>query len=170
MGAERHRQRTADRKMEAWRLRVQGWTQARIADELKMTQQAVSQLLKKTETELAAEFLGEAAEIKARQTAQLEAVYEEAMDQWRRSCEDAERNQVVSGRVKATDMGLTIDLPDLVTKTTEGQSGNPALLEKAMKALADIRAIWGLDAPQKKDVTSGGEPFKVYAGFDPEAV
>lgn len=156
--------------MEAWRLRVQGWTQGKIAAELNVTQQSVSEMLQKIEARLAEQFTAEALEIKARQTAQLEAVYEEAMEQWRRSCQDLQREQVVSGRVKVTEMGGVYNLPDQHTTTVEGQSGNPALLEKAMKALADIRAIWGLDAPKKTDVTSGGEPFKVYAGFSPEDV
>lgn len=170
MGAERHRQRTADRSMEAWRLRAKGWKQSEVAEQLGISQQAVSQLLHKIEARLVDEFVEDARREKIRQTELLLAIYEEAMEQWRRSCGDAEREQVVTGRVKVTDQGGVFELPDQVTKTTEGQSGNPALLEKAMSALAAIRAIWGLDAPKKTDVTSGGEPFKIYAGFDPEAV
>ena len=66
-------------------------------------------------------------------------------------------------------MGFAI--PAVKVKTTQerkGQSGDSALLEKAMKALADIREIWGLDAPKKAEVTGAdGEPFKVYVSVSP---
>lgn len=39
-----------------------------------------------------------------------------------------------------------------VTKTRTGQCGDPRYLELIRKLLADIRTIWGLDAPQKAEV------------------
>lgn len=39
-----------------------------------------------------------------------------------------------------------------VTTTTTGQCGDPRYLEIIRKLLADIRTIWGLDAPQKAEV------------------
>jgi DNA-binding CsgD family transcriptional regulator len=39
-----------------------------------------------------------------------------------------------------------------VTTTTTGQCGDPRYLELIRKLLADIRTIWGLDAPQKAEV------------------
>lgn len=141
---------TRNRERDAWHWRLQGWTQQRIADELGITQQSVCDMLSRIEKRLAAEFREQAEEIKARQTEQLMMVYASAWEQWQRSCQDAERETVVTGRAKATEAGL-IELPDQVTRTVEGQSGNPALLEKAMKALSDIRAIWGAEAPVKSE-------------------
>ena len=162
MGAERHRQENEVRQHEAWRLRLQGLTQAKIAEQLGVSQQAVSLLLLKTEKRLHAEFVAQAEEIKARQTAQLEQIYLEAFEQWRRSCEDAEQVTTVTGRAKATNDGCVIDLPDQETRTVKGQSGNPALLEKAMQALENIRSIWGLEAPKKQEFSGPeGGPIRV---------
>lgn len=159
--ADEHRQRNQAHQEEAWRLRIDGWTQARIAAHLGISQQRVSQLLVVIEKRLHAEFAGQAEEIKARQTEQLQEVYREAVDQWRRSCEDAEKTTVISGRVKAGEFGV-IDLPDLETVSREGQSGNPALLAQAMKALADIRQIWGLNAAEKQEISGpGGGPVRI---------
>lgn len=157
------------REQEAWRLRLRGWTQCQIAAELKVDQSTISDYLKRRNQALAEEFTEEAREVKAQQTAQLEHIYAEAVAAWEQSKLPAERTQVVTGRAVASQFGI-VDLPDLETTTTEGQSGNPALLAAALKAKADIRAIWGMDAPKKADITSGGAPFKIYAGFDPEAV
>jgi hypothetical protein len=41
----------------------------------------------------------------------------------------------------------------------EGQSGNPSLVAQLRGAMADVRTIWGLDAPQKVDATTGGQPL-----------
>lgn len=153
MESDRHRQEQQVWQQEAWKLRVSGWTQQRIAEHLGVSQPRVSQILKKIEAKLHAEFVDEAAEIKARQTAQLEHVYTEALYQWLRSCEDLERTTVVSGRAGVSAVMGVIDLPNLETTMKEGQSGNPALLAQAMKALADIRAIWGLEAPKKQELS-----------------
>lgn len=39
------------------------------------------------------------------------------------------------------------------TTTSAGQVGDPRFLEFIRKCLADIRLIWGLDAPQKQELT-----------------
>ncbi|HEV8178334.1 MAG TPA: hypothetical protein VGP44_11695 [Gemmatimonadales bacterium] len=156
---------TREREQEAWRLRQRFWTEQRIADHLGIDQTTVSKMLDRVERDLAVKFEAEALPIKARQTAQLQEIANEAFAAWERSKEDGEKETVITGRIKWTDEGGAIPLPDQVTRSVEGQSGNPALLEKAINALAEIRKIWGWDAPAKADVTSGGEPFKVY-GFD----
>ncbi len=158
----KNHQRVNAAAAEAWRLRVQGWQQSRIAAHLGVSQQRVSQLLRATEVKLYAEFKEHALEVKARQTAQLEHAFMLAMDQWERSCGDAEKVSVTSGRTKMFDSGEAVALPDMATRTTERQTGNPALLGVALKALADIRQIWGLNAAEKTQVSGPeGGPIKI---------
>ena len=158
--AKREEQRVV-RDQEMWSLRLKGWSQQAIADHLCVSQALVSSTLDRLEKRLHKEFAARAEEIKGRQTAQLEAVYAEAMAQWERSCEDAEQVTTVAGLAKATEHGY-VDLPDRVTRVVRGQSGNPALLEKAMAALAAIRLIWGLDAPQKQEISGpAGGPVRI---------
>lgn len=121
MGIERHRQEDLELQTRAWNLRVRGWTQERVAAELGITQQRVSRLLAKTEKRLYSEFADHAEEIKARQTVQLEHLYDRLTTQFEASCDDG--------------------------------SGNPALLAQALKALEDVRKIWGLEAPKRQEVS-----------------
>lgn len=161
---------------DAWRLRVKGWLISRIAEHLGVDKSTISRALDRVEKRLAKEFAAQAEVIKARQTAQLEHIHAAAMEQWERSTEDAELTRTVTKTLAKTtsDYDPANDEPlekevveETVTSERRGQSGNPALLAQAREALADIRAIWGLDAPKKADITSGGEPFKVYL-FDPD--
>ncbi len=70
----------------------------------------------------------------------LEGVYDKAARGYAKSLEDAESTKVSSG-------------PDAnggkAEKTTKGQAGDPAFLRVMCQALADIRKIWGMDAPVK---------------------
>lgn len=164
-------ERTAENERRAWELRLQGWTERRIGDELGVHRSTVGKMLQRMEKRLAAEFRDHAEEVKARQTGRLERLFEELVEQWRRSCEDGVTETTVEGRCQVDKTtGEIVPLPTETRRTVSGQSGNPALLAQALKALADIRAIWGLDAPKRTDVTSEGEAFKVLLGDWPEKV
>jgi predicted transcriptional regulator len=158
--AKREEQRIV-RDQEMWEKRLLGWSQQQIADHLNVSQPLVSSTLDRIEKRLHAEFVAQAEEVKARQTAQLEEVYRKALEQWERSCEDAEQVTTVTGLAKATEQGY-VPLPDRETRTVKGQSGNPALLAQALDALAAIRKIWGLDAAQKQEISGPeGGPVRV---------
>ena len=43
--------------------------------------------------------------------------------------------------------------------TVETQHGDPRYLDVARKALADLRRLWGLDAPTKLDVRATRNPY-----------
>ncbi len=150
---------------QAWDLRVtKHWSLRKIADELGIAHTTVQQMLRTVEQRLAKEFVGHAERIKARQSAQLEHMAAQALEQWYRSCGELVSVTVTSGRVQVQKLresdgeGYTetyeiVSLPDLTTTATQEQTGNPQLLAQARGALEDIRAIWGMDAPKKTDVT-----------------
>lgn len=160
---------TRAREAQAWELRQRCWTEQRIADEIGVHVATVSRMLDRVERRLAAQLQEQALPIKARQTAVLERVAAEALAAWERSQQDAELVRVTEKWVVPKDGADPYQVSD---KTTErrGQAGDPALLAAAMKALADVREIWGLDAPKRTDLTSGGESLKAYVGFAPEEV
>lgn len=65
-------------------------------------------------------------------------------------------------RLSEGDKGQAIDralaiMERTVTLTSKGQTGDPRYLELIRKLLADIRAIWGLDAPQKQQIMGDGK-------------
>lgn len=172
------KEQRAEIEREAWRLRVDGWTVERIAEKVGVHHSTVSRMLAAVEKRLADRFEKDAHRIKGRQTAQLEAMYDAAMEQFRRSCQDAEKVRTVTKRIeRKPDAGerardYVDDVPEdldedeayLVESTREvsGQSGNPALLAQARGALADVRTIWGLDAPKRQELSGrDGAPIPI---------
>lgn len=156
MAANPPRQVTRDRERRAWELRVtQFQTEQQIADALGIDTSTVCRMLQRLEKRLAKTFEGQAAEIKAEQTAQLQHIAQEAIRAWERSQQDAEIERTVSG-------------PQGATTTTErrGQVGDSRFLDQVRGALEDIRDIWGLDAPKRTDVTSDGQPIKALIGIE----
>lgn len=167
-------------------------------------------MLDRVEKRLAKQFEAQALQIKARQTAQLEHIAEEAMEGWERSKEDAETERVVT-KALGTKPGEKVPVPEpaggaevpgmyldaqtgeevdretaaqrvadaavqrargevgnltVVEQTTtserKGQAGDPRMLAEARGALADIRNIWGLDAPKKGELSGpNGAPIPV---------
>jgi len=155
MGKDLTRQRTQDREQEAWRLRVAGFSQWQIAEKLDISQPAVSKILARVGKRLAEEFLEEVRSVKMAQTETLERIMAESLAAWQRSKQDAQTLATVHGRTTVKD-GEVIALPDQITQTVTGQSGNPAHLAQARGALADIRSLWGLDAPQRQEHSGPG--------------
>ncbi|MDR3477646.1 MAG: hypothetical protein P4M14_06415 [Gammaproteobacteria bacterium] len=74
-----------ERERRAWRLRQQCFTQERIAEELNITQSAVSQILKRLCTRYAEENIYEIGQAKIEQIVQLEHIASEAMQAWEAS-------------------------------------------------------------------------------------
>lgn len=190
MAANPPRHVTAERERKAWELRQQFWTEQRIADELGCDKSTVCRMLKRVETRLAKEFSAEAEQIKARQTAQLEQLAGEVYAEWVRSKGDAEYTRVrrkaivprAPRRDEDDDLPLNSDdleegdeceepeapeAPEPAGYVVEsvfevrGQAGNPALLAQLRGIQADIRTIWGCNAPLKTDLTSAGEKVDV---------
>ena len=179
----RSKEELATIEREAWTLRMRGWTGDRIADHLGVHRTTVHRMLSRIERRLADKFEDDAREVKGRQTALLERIAESALEQWERSCGNATKTRTVSKRVeRKPDSGerasdyvedvpadLDEDEAHVVERTSEewGQCGNPALLAQARGALADVRTIWGLDAPKRQEVTGedGGDiTIKVLRG------
>ena len=178
MAADLPKEVKAEFERRAWEMRISGEKNlAAIAAELinpatgkPISTSTVSRMLSRVEQRLAKEFANKAEHVKARQTAQLERLFDEALDAWRRSKEPAETVTVTQGRAATTREGEVVPLPDQVVRQAREQTGDPRFIEQARGALADIRAIWGLDAPKKQDITSAGQAVKAYVGFDPEEV
>lgn len=132
-----------EREAKAWELYSQGQRQTEIAAVLKVSQQAVSGMLKRVEVRVLAELSGKVERHKAQQTARLEYVISQAMAMWERSKKNAEKTTIKTGGENGTE----------TSETSEGQHGDPRLLDQARGALADLRKIWGLDAPTKQALT-----------------
>ncbi len=138
--------RTRATAEECFRLNViEGMHQVDIAVEINKSQARVSQLISLLEEEWFAEYSVEQFRIKIQQTRVYEHIIREAMDAWERSKEDAETKKTSTKGKYPGDEEISV-----------GQVGNPAYLKTAMDAMADIRKIWGLDAPQVHELGAPG--------------
>jgi len=138
-------------------LAVLGATQHEIAAELQISQAAVSKLLARADERALADLSSRVERQKVRQTQRLERVFAEAMRAWERSKGDTTRRRQ---RQSVGDGGSNTGAGNhtIAEVVVETKHGDPRCLETARKAMADLRSIWGLDAPQQVDI-SRADPY-----------
>lgn len=152
-GGHEPRTRIRTRELRAMELAVLGWSQHHIAEDLGISQAAVSKLLKRIETRLFREMAETVGRQKARHALRLEHLFAEAMRSWNESKADSTRRRQ---RKTQSGQGADATVAELVV---ENQHGDPRYLDEARKALADHRKLWGLDAPQKVDLRASQNPY-----------
>lgn len=116
-----------------------------IGDKHNLSKQTVWNHCKRIDAWLWPQRIEEIREIKARHESHLYHVFREAMRAWERS-----------KRAKRKTVLKTIGVKTETTKTVELRHGDPRHLTNAMKALNDIREIWGANAPL--EIQHVGEP------------
>jgi len=124
---------------------------ASIGEEFGLTGQRVHQISREMDQVLYAEMAETIHELKASQTTTLRHVVREAMRAW----EDSKRARVTVHTRRLAD-GTTYR-----ERTVTRGSGNSVFLDVAQRALADIRKIWGADAPKQVEIEAN-----VNAGAD----
>ncbi len=142
-------------ELRALELAILGWSQHQIADDLGISQPAVSKILKRIDTRILAELAGAVERHKVRHTQRLEYVFAEAMRAWTESKADTTRRRQRRSQGAGSGTGDTV-----AEVVVENQHGDPRYLEEARKALADSRKIWGLDAPQQLNVRATRDPYE----------
>jgi hypothetical protein len=98
------------------------------------------------------EGVGDVLALKVQSTIRLGELYRSVLKQWERSCQDAKTHSIVTVEGAATTYeGSIIRLPDKKTTRvqTRGQAGDPSLVRELRGLEADIRGIWGADAPKQ---------------------
>lgn len=144
------------RERRAVELAVLGFTQHEIAEQLEISQPAVSKLLARADERALADLTDRSERQKVRQTQRLERVFAESMRAWERSKVDTtKRRQRQSARGAGTASVGNDTVAEVVVET---KHGDPRYLETARKAMTDLRSIWGLNAPQQLDV-SRSDPY-----------
>lgn len=148
------RARIQTRELRALELSIQGWTQPQIAADLGISQAAVSKIVRRVEERVLHELTAVVGRQKARHTLRLEHLYAEAMRAWDQSKSDTTRR-----RQRKTQSGTGGPGATVAEIVVENQHGDPRYLDESRKALADLRKLWGLDAPQKVDVHASRNPY-----------
>jgi DNA-binding CsgD family transcriptional regulator len=129
--------RTRDLKM--LELCGQGLTQQEIAEQVGLTRSGVSKALTRIERKMLAELKEKVETLKVQQHFALHHVHRESLRAWETS-----KNEAVT--VKEVERGKD-DVK--IERTIRGQCGDPRHLDNALKALGDMRKLWGLDEDAK---------------------
>lgn len=150
------------READVWNLRRKGWTQERIAAELKITQGAVSKALKRVSTQVRADLMADVERVQTEQVAQLQHIAEEAFEAWERS--KAAAKSLTKHTTPARHP--TGQARESTTMNLVDQHGDPRYLQTAMKALDDIRKITGANAPDEINLNwrANAEKYGIDAG------
>ena len=129
-----------------WHLLAKGWTQVRIAAELDVDQSTVSRAINRVSARRLADLPAQVDQRRMEDHDGLCFMLDEALQSW-------EKSKVRRRKRKPTDPPAKPDDkdPDWITEECEG---NPKYLESARSIRADLRKLWGLDAPQKHVVAA----------------
>lgn len=138
----RNKAAIAEREAKMWRLRQRGYTLEEIGDEFGVDKSLVCRILAKLTDRTLKQTVGRVERVKVEQSQILWQTISEAMRAWESSKEPLHR-------VREGEDGQR------VTEVVK-REGNTQYLHTAMKALADIRSIWGLDvAPALQEPALG---------------
>lgn len=134
----------ARRRQLVGELYVQGWTQARIAQEFGVTQATISTDVKSLHEQWRASGVRDFDLARSIELEKLNLMEREAWEAWKRSSEPSESTKVTS----------TGENNKRAEKTVKQRVGDPRFLEQLHKCMATRRALLGLDAPTKIAPTS----------------
>lgn len=150
-GGHEPRTRILARAQRAVSLAIQGWTQHAIARDLGVSQAAVSKILGRADARMLAELRDHVERQKVRQTQCLQHLYRESLAAW-----EASKGEATRRRQRKTESAAGGSGGSRVAEVTiETHHGDPRYLEESRKALGDLRALWGLNAPQRVDLRAG---------------
>lgn len=156
-----------ERNRHIWLLRCQGKTQQQIAAVVGLAQNTVSEILTAQTKQFAIEFVEQVEAEKHRQTAILIHLYDSVYLEWIKSQGDAVLPDDLTGEELGGDVlapfrgGRPARSLGSGSTQTRQMFGDPRYIDQLRGILADIRKIWGMDAPKQIDATSGGKPFAI---------
>jgi orotate phosphoribosyltransferase-like protein len=138
-----------EKERRAWDLRILGKTHQSIADELEVERSTVSKMLSRLSKRAKKELLDDVVNEKIAQITQLHYMIEELLKAWERSKESTKtvikkQAQGMPENGKPDNKMIVIDASEISIKMADSD-GDPRYLDLAMKAMAEIRKIMGVD-------------------------
>jgi DNA-binding CsgD family transcriptional regulator len=137
-----------EREAQVLQLSARGRTQREIAAEVGVTQPAVWKILRRIEDRLLATMHRERIRLLVRLQIRTDHVYREAQHGWERSCTERHRRR----QRRTTSAGPTPSEREVVEVWSESQSGDPRFLREQLRAVAEQRATFQLDALDWADI------------------
>ncbi len=124
-------------QFEVYQFVISGHSSVTASRKFGISKVTVSKIIREVNRYLFRLNLAEIKLLKSEHTERLYSIYEQAMSEWRRSQQNAE----VETTTVSPDGEVT------VANKISGSIGNAGLLQTALDALAQIREIWGANAP-----------------------
>lgn len=130
---------------------IDGRSFNQLADEFSLSNTMCWKVCQKIEQALSNEFHRTIEGFRTRQTMQLESLIGECCEAWHKS--------KVPLRIKKT--GTTLKGKPVDEKTVKYTGGDPRYIDTAARLMADIRSMWGVDAPKAStlEITGQGVPL-----------
>ena len=135
------------------RVVIQGERQTEVARKLGLTKQRVFSICERLRRMSFQELVDDVKDYRRTTLLRLEFVYAEAVAAWERSKAGTKSKTATIGKADSA----------VVSTTRSETSGNPRFLAEARSALAGIRELCGLNAPQKVELKS---TYDVYVEVD----
>jgi hypothetical protein len=141
-------------ELRIWALLSEGKTPSAIARDVGIARQSVHRIIRRVEAKYNQAIASSVGRLKARQARALEAVLDEALDAWERSKHPARRVRKETGHPSSSRADDSRSgersraRTDLTRTEVQSRVGDPRFLTEARQALADIRKLYGLDAPK----------------------
>lgn len=169
-----------EREVRAWALACAGKPQTDIAAELGITQPAVCQILKRVSTRALKQLQGDVEQRKALHTARLEHIFSEAMGAWEASKKPRQKSRSRKTIVPLNLAELiegqpliggahSVPLREETVKEAISTDGDVAKLQTALQADAELRKLWGINAPKKIDLLDQRRPLEKLTDAELEA-
>ena len=162
---------TAALEQQVWKLRTRCWSEFDIADKFGLTQEAVHHILNSVGQRLHKLFSQQIERMRAEQTDQLLHIAHVALDAWQQTQPDepvAPSYQTPEPSPLSEPTPASLSPEPAASSPEQLRRPVPAFLKIALKAYADLRALWGLDATKKTDVRPKIPAVKALIGVDIE--
>ena len=127
-----------------------GWSYRRIAEEFDVSKTQCWQIVQDTGKALISEFSEDIRQMRVHHTLQLKSMIGELREAW--------TNSLVPLRIEKTGCRSGDEYAETTVKHT---GPDPRYIDSAARLLADIRSIWGVDAPNAStvEITGQGVPL-----------
>jgi predicted transcriptional regulator len=146
------------RQARAWELSIGGWTQREIAQELGVSQAAVSRMLRRVGQEVARDLRRSTELHVARYAGQIDAFHREVSEAWEKSKSDQtrRRHRRVESPASGTGEAESTTMAEAVATSREG---DPRFSAQMLKALQEKRAIFErIIGPESNDIAAPDPP------------
>ena len=152
---------TLERERLIWKYRTEELlTHMQIAERLNLDRSTVSYALRRIRQRVSTDLLEAAEQYRVEQADSLQMIAAEAIQAWHESkkSEKSVTKKSAGKGVEDDDGHRVVGRNGEVTiSNVRDQDGDPRFLAEARAAMADVRKILGVDAPEKRDVTLHGD-------------